>query len=148
MKKIVLTIVIGIVAALGYSGVASAASCNVQVGNTYYTGAWSSDTVLYNCSGVSGVEVSGNVYHGGTNGMYAFDGPAPGWHGTYTTPSQNLTTLPTYTYTESVNTFGYGCGSQVGTFSVYWQSAYRIRNAFGNTWGSWHLAASPLHVIC
>jgi len=137
MKRLLLLVSIGLVAAFGINtATASASSCNTNVDHIYWDGALAFRAIIAGCVGVDKVQY-GLGSPAGQTGIVAYNTGI--MHGAY-------------------NGQGYvvnNCAGQcftiyhVGTWSmpspvfqaVYSQFTYRIHNSSAppNTWGPWHI---------
>lgn len=155
MKRLLLALVLGAVAALGFSGTASAGNCYAGEGYTYQVGSNPTydrfSAVVYGCTGVDRVEFSNDASHGlgGSDDIagYWWDGDL----GQGFLSTNVLGTLvQTVTGTESHNVLysrPLWCSS--GQMLYHWMTTtygFRIRSVIppqgAVSWGPWHRRAS------
>jgi hypothetical protein len=147
MRKLFLLALLAIVATLGVAAApASAGGCaSSQDYPVFWDGQFAYQALLTGCSGVNGVQISGNNSAGwDTTGIYW---SLHGWHLTNTPSQYGLYTASQYGWwTLHVPFFGVGCnGTVMNVQTSYW---YRVRQSFGNTWGPWHQHLSGNQQIC
>lgn len=140
MKKILLALAIGAVAALGFGGVASAgtgANCAPLTTPVRWDGDLTFNAQLGACTNVDKVE-----FHNGPGGYDGIWDATIGtfhdstWFGCLTGCTvQNVTGQfqPDRVVSYSVPAF---CGGATHTISTYFY--FRIHSSFSGTWGSWH----------